>query len=108
MVALGFFLFGATDATTRIMPAIFGTILIAMCWVMRPYIGRLGALAAATIVTFSPSIMYYSRSLRHDMFATGRHLHALPGASSASCARTRAASSSWAPWAWASRCAAMN
>ena len=70
MVALGFFLFGATDATTRIMPAIFGTILIAMCWAMRPYIGRLGALAAATIVTFSPSIMYYSRSLRHDMFAT--------------------------------------
>ncbi|HMA35773.1 MAG TPA: flippase activity-associated protein Agl23 [Chloroflexia bacterium] len=70
IVALGFGLFGATDATTRIMPALFGTILIAMCWLLRPYIGRLGAIAAATIVTFSPSIMYYSRSLRHDMFAT--------------------------------------
>ncbi len=69
IVALGFFLFGATDATTRIMPALFGTILIGMCWFMRPYIGRMGALAAATIVTFSPSIMYYSRALRHDMFA---------------------------------------
>src|SRR5690242_9087782 len=69
IVALGFFLFGATDATTRIMPALFGTILIGMCWFMRPYIGRFGALAAATIVAFSPSIMYYSRALRHDMFA---------------------------------------
>ncbi|HUS15258.1 MAG TPA: flippase activity-associated protein Agl23, partial [Chloroflexia bacterium] len=69
MVALGFALFGATDATTRIMPAIFGTILVAMCWMMRPYIGRIGALAAGTLVAVSPSIMYYSRSLRHDMFA---------------------------------------
>ena len=36
---------------------------------MRPYIGRIGALAAAALVAFSPSIMYYSRSLRHDIFA---------------------------------------
>ena len=69
MVALGFLLFGVSDATTRIMPAIFGTILVMMCWFMRPYLGRLGAIAAATIVAFSPSIMYYSRALRHDMFA---------------------------------------
>ncbi|MGI8588475.1 MAG: flippase activity-associated protein Agl23 [Chloroflexia bacterium] len=69
MVALGFFLFGTSDATARIMPAIFGVILVGMCWMMRAYIGRLGAIAAAVLVTFSPSIMYYSRSLRHDMFA---------------------------------------
>jgi len=70
MVALGFFLFGATDAGTRVMPALFGTLLIGMCWFLRSYIGRLGALAAATLLAFSPSIMYYSRALRHDMFAT--------------------------------------
>src|SRR5262249_23025609 len=40
IVALGFFLFGSTDATTRIMPAIFGLILIGSCWFLRPFIGR--------------------------------------------------------------------
>src|SRR5205823_6136000 len=69
IVALGFLLFGATDATVRIMPAIFGTILVGLCFLLRPYIGRIGALTAAVLVTLSPSIMYYSRSLRHDIFA---------------------------------------
>lgn len=69
MVALSFLLFGVTDATARLAPALFGTVLIGMIWFMRPYIGRLGALAAATIVAASPSILYYSRSLRHDIFA---------------------------------------
>ena len=69
-VALGFALFGATDATVRIMPAIFGSILVGLCLFLRPYLGRLGTLVAAVLVIFSPSIMYYSRSLRHDIFAT--------------------------------------
>lgn len=68
MVALGNLLFGTSDATARIMPAIFGIILVGLCWLLRPFIGRLGALIAAALVILSPSISYYSRSLRHDIF----------------------------------------
>ena len=69
IVALGFFLFGTTDATARIMPAFFGIALIGMCWFLRPFIGRVSAIIAVLLVTLSPSISYYSRSLRHDIFA---------------------------------------
>jgi uncharacterized protein (TIGR03663 family) len=69
IVALSYFLFGATEATSRLMPAIFGIILLGLCWLLRPYLGRVGALTAALFVALSPSIMYYSRSLRHDIFA---------------------------------------
>ena len=60
IVALGFFLFGSTDAMARIMPALFGIALVAMCWLLRPFIGRVGALLAVAILTVSPTISYYS------------------------------------------------
>jgi uncharacterized protein (TIGR03663 family) len=69
IVALGYLLFGTTDATARLMPAVFGIIIIGMCWLLRPFIGRVGALIAVLLLTLSPSISYYSRSLRHDIFA---------------------------------------
>src|SRR5438045_2703786 len=69
IVALGFFLFGTTDAMARIMPSIFGILLVGLCWFLRPFIGRFSAIIAVLLVTLSPSISYYSRSLRHDIFA---------------------------------------
>jgi uncharacterized protein (TIGR03663 family) len=69
IVALGFFLFGTTDATARIMPAFFGIVLVGLCWFLRPFIGRVGAMIAALLIILSPVISYYSRSLRHDIFA---------------------------------------
>ncbi|MDQ6693517.1 MAG: TIGR03663 family protein, partial [Chloroflexota bacterium] len=69
VTALMFFLFGTTDATARLGPALFGIVLIGLCWLLRPFIGRLGAVLSALLITLSPSITYYSRSLRHDIFA---------------------------------------
>ncbi len=69
VTALAFWLFGTSDAITRLMPALFGIVLVGLCWLLRPFIGRLGALLAALLVVLSPSISYYSRSLRHDIFA---------------------------------------
>jgi len=63
------FLFGANDATTRFSAAVFGVILVGLCWFLRPWIGRLGAFLAAVMVTASPSLLYYSRYIRHDIFA---------------------------------------
>jgi len=70
MTQIAFLFFGASDYTMRLAPAIFGIILVLLVWQFRIFIGKWGALAAATLVTFSPSISYYSRSLRHDIFAT--------------------------------------
>lgn len=67
--ALAFFLFGTSDAIARLMPAFFGIALVGMCWLLRPFIGRIGAMVAAVLLMLSPSISYYSRSLRHDIFA---------------------------------------
>ncbi|MDQ3705786.1 MAG: TIGR03663 family protein [Chloroflexota bacterium] len=67
--ALMFFLFGSNDYNARLAPALFGILLVGLCWLMRPFIGRVGALIATFLVIFSPSINYYSRSLRHDVFA---------------------------------------
>src|SRR5690349_14542903 len=71
LVALSYFLFGGvTETTARMAPAIFGIILVAICYLLRPIVGRIGALAMAIFMMFSPSILYYGRSLRHDIFAT--------------------------------------
>ena len=70
LTALGFFFFPENDATARLMPAIFGIALVMLPWLLRNprYLGRWGALSASTFLLISPSIFYYSRHLRHDMF----------------------------------------
>lgn len=68
-VNTAFILFGATDAATRVAPAIFGMIIVLMPLLLRKELGRKGVLAAMLFITLSPSILYYSRSLRHDIFA---------------------------------------
>jgi uncharacterized protein (TIGR03663 family) len=70
MVSLSFFLFGdSNDTTARIPPAVFGIGIVALCWALRPLIGKAGALFAAIFTLISPSILYYSRNLRHDAYA---------------------------------------
>ncbi|MEZ4623248.1 MAG: TIGR03663 family protein [Thermomicrobiales bacterium] len=70
LTALGFFFFPENDATARLMPALFGIALVMLPWLLRSprYLGRWGALSASTFLLISPSIFYYSRHLRHDMF----------------------------------------
>jgi uncharacterized protein (TIGR03663 family) len=63
-----YFLFGSSDATSRFSVALFGVILVGLCYVLRRWIGKAGALSAATMVAISPVILHYSRHLRHDIF----------------------------------------
>lgn len=69
--ALMYMLFGATDAVSRVAPALLGVILVMLPWFLRGdrLLGRWGALAASTLLLISPSILYYSRFIRHDIFA---------------------------------------
>jgi uncharacterized protein (TIGR03663 family) len=62
-----FWLFGASDATARLVPAVAGIGLVAALWGFRRYLGRSGALLAAVLVLVSPTLTFYSRYLRNDM-----------------------------------------
>jgi uncharacterized protein (TIGR03663 family) len=66
--ALAYFLFGVNDFTGRLVPAIFGVILVALPWFMRRWLGRLGALATSFMILISPSISYYSRYIRNEAY----------------------------------------
>ncbi|HEX9616054.1 MAG TPA: flippase activity-associated protein Agl23 [Anaerolineales bacterium] len=61
-------LFGVSDFTSRLVPAILGTfIAIAVPQLLKRWLGRLGALAATALLLISPYILYYSRYIRHDI-----------------------------------------
>jgi uncharacterized protein (TIGR03663 family) len=66
--ALGYFLFGATDAVARFGTSLFGVALVGMVWLTRDFIGRTAALVAAALMTVAPTIVYYSRFQRHDIY----------------------------------------
>ena len=65
--ALVFFLFGDNDATARISYALVGTGLVALPWLLRDWLGRTGAMCAAVLLAFSPTLLYFSRFARNDI-----------------------------------------
>lgn len=67
--ALNFFLFGDSDFTARLLPAFFGTALVALPYFLRRQIGRWGSLAVAILLAFSPLLLYYSRYVRNDIYS---------------------------------------
>ncbi len=83
--ALSYFLFGDNDFTARLAVALISVAVVAFPYLLRRWLGRLGALATAFFLLISPSIAYYSRYIRHDLpvilwtliviFATFSYLH---------------------------------
>ena len=65
-----FSLFGDSDLVARILPALFGALIVPLVY----YIYKLGyldhrqALIAALFIAISPDMVYFSRFLRHDIF----------------------------------------
>lgn len=68
--AIAYILFGDNDYTSRIWPALLGVALVLMPALLRgpQLLGRWGALACSTLLLFSPTILYYTRYIRHDPF----------------------------------------
>ena len=64
--ALVFLLLGASDATSRLVPALAGIGLVPVLWLYRRYLGGAAALLAALLVSISPSILFYGRYARND------------------------------------------
>ena len=63
-----YFLMGVSDYTSRVLPALFGTALVGLPWLLRRQLGRSGALASAGILAISPVFLYYSRFARNDIY----------------------------------------
>jgi len=66
--AFNFLLFGVSDYTARILPAFAGTVLIGLPFFLRRQLGRPGALIAAGLIAFSPTLLYFSRFARNDIY----------------------------------------
>ncbi|HZU75149.1 MAG TPA: SMP-30/gluconolactonase/LRE family protein, partial [Dehalococcoidia bacterium] len=54
--------------SSRFSAAFFGTALVLMPVLLRPWLGRVGALATALFLAISPSLLYYSRFIRDDPY----------------------------------------
>ncbi len=64
-----YFFFGVSDYTSRVAPAILGLAIVFAPYFLRKWLGRYGALAAATMFAISPGFLYFSRFIRMDIFA---------------------------------------
>ena len=66
--ALIYAIFWPSNYTSRIMPALFGTILVILPYFLRRELGRPGALVASLFLALSPTMLFVSRFIRHDVY----------------------------------------
>ena len=68
--ALVYLIFGASDATSRYAPAVTGILIVGLPYLLRGprFLGRWGALATGFLLLISPTILYQSRYIRHDIY----------------------------------------
>ncbi len=69
LIALSYFLFGASDFTARIPAALFSIATISMAWYWRRYLGKTGGLIAGFLMVISPFMLFYGRYVREDSYA---------------------------------------
>lgn len=67
LVAVALKYLGDTDYLARLPYALFGVTLTALPYFMRRLVGDKGAVCAAVILAFSPSLLYFSRFGRNDI-----------------------------------------
>jgi len=66
--ALSFKLFGMSDFTLRLMPALFGSLMILLLYNIKDYFKGKGFLVASILIAISTSLVYYSRFGLHDSY----------------------------------------
>ena len=66
--ALGFYLFGDSDATTRVTFALTSIATVMLPFLLRRQLGRWGALLASFLFLISPSFLYFGRFGHPDVF----------------------------------------
>src|SRR5262245_13059498 len=77
--ALFFWLFGDSNTTARLGPALFGSVLVVLPYFIRRELGRGAALLTAVYLLISPAYLYWGRHIRHDMYGVAFELLAFIG-----------------------------
>jgi uncharacterized protein (TIGR03663 family) len=68
LTAAMYTLFGDSDFTARLAPALMGTIMVPLPYLLRNQIGRVAAFTAAVLLAIGPSYLYFSRFAREDIY----------------------------------------
>ena len=68
LVSLSFFIFGDSEFSLRFPMALIGSLMIFLPILLRDKIGTDGAILSSIMITISPSILYFSRFARNDIF----------------------------------------
>ena len=63
-----FAVLGDSDFTARLAPALMGTLMVALPYLLRGQLGHVGAFTAAVMLAFGPSYLYFSRFAREDIY----------------------------------------
>jgi uncharacterized protein (TIGR03663 family) len=66
--ALVFSLFGMSDTTLRLAPALFGTAMPALLWPLRRRLGPAGVGVAGALIAVSPCLSYFSRQAGFELY----------------------------------------
>ncbi len=65
---LGAYDHGVNTVTVRIAAATLGSVIVGLPYFLRDYIGKIGAWLACFLLAISPSMVYYSRFAREDIY----------------------------------------
>ncbi len=65
---LVFLILGANDYTARVSAALFGMGIVALPLLLRKRLGAVGTMAAVALLAFSPTVVYFSRFFREDIY----------------------------------------
>ncbi|MEP9411191.1 MAG: TIGR03663 family protein [Candidatus Brocadia sp.] len=63
-----FYIFGLTDFAFRFMPAMFGTMVVALLYPLRRRLGKMGLLTAGLLMAISPATSFFSRDTIHEIY----------------------------------------
>jgi uncharacterized protein (TIGR03663 family) len=75
-----FHFLGINDSTARLIPVFFGVGTIALLFLLKKELGKKGVLWTAFLLSFSPSMVYFSRFFRNDMIIVFCTLATVAGA----------------------------
>lgn len=68
VVPVFYLLFGVGEFAARFLAVVLGTVLIALPYFLRHHLSRPGALLASLMLAVSPSLVYFSRFIRDDIY----------------------------------------
>jgi len=68
LTSASYLVLGAGDFSARLAPALMGTIMVALPFGLRDQLGRLACFAAAVLLAFGPTYLYFSRFAREDIY----------------------------------------